>query len=39
MTKSWFLEVASQLGNHLRYLYKPLRLYGVERTLIIFDYY
>ena len=37
MKKAWFSEVESQLGNHLRYLDK--HLYGIERTLIIFDYY
>ena len=37
MRKGWSLEVKSHLGNHLWYLYESLN--GVERTLIIFDYY
>ena len=37
MKKGWSLEVKSHLGNHLWCLYESLN--GVERTLIIFDYY
>ena len=37
--KGWFLEVGVSWENHLRYLYKQRRLYSVEHTVIIFDYY
>ena len=38
MKRGWFLEVESQLGKSFKaYLYKSLN--GVQRTLMIFDYY
>ena len=37
MKKGWFLRLKVSYGNNERYLYKSLN--GVERTLIIFDYY
>ena len=39
MKKAGFLEVESQLGKSFNLRYLDKHLYGIERTLIIFDYY
>ena len=39
MKQGWFLEVESQLGKSFKVIFRDKHLYGIERTLLIFDYY